>query len=45
MTLSWRASQADVDAVLAARQDDPFAVLGPHETADGWAIRAFAPGA
>jgi 1,4-alpha-glucan branching enzyme len=41
----WRAQQADVDAVLAARQDDPFAVLGPHETAEGWAIRAFAPGA
>ncbi len=30
---------------FAARQDDPFAVLGPHETVDGWAIRAFAPGA
>jgi 1,4-alpha-glucan branching enzyme len=45
MVDSWRAPQAEVDAVLAARQDDPFAVLGPHETVDGWAIRAFAPGA
>ena len=45
MTESWRARQADVDAVLAARQDDPFAVLGPHHTPEGWAIRAFAPGA
>jgi 1,4-alpha-glucan branching enzyme len=42
---SWRARQADVDAVLGARQDDPFAVLGPHEAAEGWAIRAFVPGA
>ncbi len=42
---SWRARPDDVEAVLAARQNDPFAVLGPHETADGWAIRAFAPGA
>jgi 1,4-alpha-glucan branching enzyme len=41
----WRAQKADVDAVLAARQDDPFAVLGPHEFAEGWAIRVFAPGA
>ncbi|HXW19138.1 MAG TPA: alpha-amylase family glycosyl hydrolase, partial [Roseiarcus sp.] len=45
MAGDWRAQQADVDAVLAARQDDPFAVLGPHEYAEGWAIRAFAPGA
>ncbi|HLH49859.1 MAG TPA: 1,4-alpha-glucan branching protein GlgB [Roseiarcus sp.] len=45
MIESWRARQADVDAVLAARQDDPFAVLGPHHTPEGWAIRAFAPGA
>jgi 1,4-alpha-glucan branching enzyme len=45
MSEAWRAQQADVDAVLAARQDDPFAVLGPHETGEGWAIRAFAPGA
>jgi 1,4-alpha-glucan branching enzyme len=44
MAESWRARQIDVDAVLASRQDDPFAVLGPHETAEGWAIRAFAPG-
>ena len=35
--------EADVEAMLAARQDDPFAVLGPHQTAEGWAIRAFVP--
>jgi 1,4-alpha-glucan branching enzyme len=45
MAESWRARQVDVDAVIASRQDDPFSVLGPHKTADGWAIRAFAPGA
>jgi 1,4-alpha-glucan branching enzyme len=45
MAESWRARQVDVDAVIASRQDDPFSVLGPHQTADGWAIRAFAPGA
>ncbi|MGA2795261.1 MAG: 1,4-alpha-glucan branching enzyme, partial [Roseiarcus sp.] len=43
MAQDWRADEADVDAVLAARQDDPFAVLGPHQTAAGWAIRAFVP--
>jgi 1,4-alpha-glucan branching enzyme len=43
MANDWRASEADVDAVLAARQNDPFAVLGPHQTPDGWVIRAFAP--
>ncbi|HLW91210.1 MAG TPA: 1,4-alpha-glucan branching protein GlgB [Roseiarcus sp.] len=45
MSGDWRAQKADVDAVLAARQNDPFAVLGPHQYAEGWAIRAFAPGA
>ena len=24
---------------------DPFSVLGPHETAGGWIMRAFLPGA
>ncbi|MGD0723584.1 MAG: 1,4-alpha-glucan branching protein GlgB [Roseiarcus sp.] len=43
MIESWQADEAEVDAILAARQGDPFAVLGPHETPGGWAIRAFAP--
>ncbi len=43
MAQDWRADEAEVDAVLAARQDDPFAVLGPHQSAEGWAIRAFVP--
>ena len=39
----WRAKEADVEAIAAARHADPFAVLGPHLTRAGWAIRAFAP--
>ena len=41
MASDWQAREEDVEAVLAARQADPFAVLGPHQCADGWAIRAF----
>ena len=41
MLKNWRAKQEDVDAIAAARQEDPFAVLGPHLTDDGWVIRAF----
>jgi 1,4-alpha-glucan branching enzyme len=43
MGQDWRADEADVEAVLAARQGDPFSVLGPHLTSKGWAIRAFVP--
>ena len=39
----WKAREADVDAIQSARCGDPFAILGPHETPDGWVIRAFAP--
>jgi 1,4-alpha-glucan branching enzyme len=41
MLENWRAKEEDVDAIAAARQKDPFAVLGPHLTAEGWTIRAF----
>ena len=41
----WRAREQDLDALTAARNSDPFAVLGPHQTAAGWVIRVFAPGA
>ena len=38
-----------IDAVLAGRCADPFAVLGPHPIwsplGHGWAIRFFRPGA
>jgi 1,4-alpha-glucan branching enzyme len=37
---------ADLEAMLAARHRDPFAVLGPHRDADGvHRIRVFQPGA
>jgi 1,4-alpha-glucan branching enzyme len=41
----WRAKPADVEAICAARHPDPFAILGPHVTRAGWAIRAFVPDA
>src|SRR5271166_2386918 len=41
----WRARDADVAAIQAARCGDPFAVLGPHQTPDGWVVRVFAPNA
>ena len=39
----WRASESDVAAIVAARHGDPFSVLGPHDTPEGKAIRAFVP--
>ena len=42
---AWRARDADVAAIQAARCGDPFAVLGPHKTPAGWVIRVFAPDA
>jgi len=40
----WRASQAEVDALLGARHGDPFALLGPHAVPGGGiVIRAFVP--
>ena len=41
----WRARDEALDAIAAARKSDPFAVLGPHQTAAGWVIRVFAPAA
>ena len=42
---AWRAREDDVSAIQSARSGDPFAVLGPHQTPDGWVIRVFAPDA
>ena len=39
----WRLTEADALALVDARHADPFAVLGPHLTAQGLAIRAFVP--
>ena len=41
---SWRLPQGEVDRLLAARHDDPFAVLGPHAVAGGVVLRALLPG-
>ena len=41
----WQARQEDIDAILAARHADPFAVLGQHASPAGVVIRAFVPGA
>lgn len=41
----WRASDADIAALLAARHGDPFAILGPHQHPAGLVIRALVPGA
>ena len=29
--------------IIAGRHSDPFATLGPHETPDGWEVRAWLP--
>src|ERR1700683_5274066 len=39
----WKARYQDLDAIMAARSFDPFAVLGPHQTTAGWVVRVFAP--
>jgi 1,4-alpha-glucan branching enzyme len=44
-TAMWQAGREDVDAIVGASHDDPFAVLGLHQTAAGWVVRAFVPGA
>jgi 1,4-alpha-glucan branching enzyme len=33
----------DIDAIISAQHGDPFGILGPHQTADGWEVRAFLP--
>ncbi|HEY9215929.1 MAG TPA: 1,4-alpha-glucan branching protein GlgB [Ancylobacter sp.] len=40
---AWQAPDREVDALVGGRHDDPFALLGPHETAEGLVIRAFVP--
>lgn len=36
---------AEVAAILSGTHGNPFAMLGPHETAEGFITRAFVPGA
>jgi 1,4-alpha-glucan branching enzyme len=40
---SWRLPEGDVAALAEARHGDAFAVLGPHRTPEGVAVRVFAP--
>ena len=42
---AWQVSEADIRAIVEARHMDPFAILGPHATPDGLAVRCFEPGA
>lgn len=39
----WRAPQAEIDALVAARHGDPFALLGMHSAGGGLVVRAFVP--
>jgi len=39
----WQARNGDVAAIVAARHEDPFAVLGQHQTPAGPVVRAFVP--
>ncbi len=41
----WKASEADIAAVVAGTHDDPFAVLGLHQKGKTWVGRTFIPGA
>jgi 1,4-alpha-glucan branching enzyme len=34
---------AAIEAIIAGRHGDPFAILGPHQSAEGLSIRVFAP--
>src|SRR5579871_837420 len=33
----------EIDALVGGYHGDPFRLLGPHRTADGWEVRAFLP--
>src|SRR5687768_6420316 len=36
-------TKADLNAIVTGTHNDPFAILGPHQVADGVAIRVFCP--
>jgi 1,4-alpha-glucan branching enzyme len=42
---SWRLDHPRAQALADAILGDPFAVLGPHKTPQGWVVRAFLPAA
>jgi 1,4-alpha-glucan branching enzyme len=41
----WQASAAEIEAIIAGRHGDPFAILGLHRHGNRWIARAFVPGA
>src|SRR5690242_9946600 len=41
----WQAAAPDIEAIVAARHSDPFAILGPHPAGASTVVRAFVPGA
>ena len=41
--IGWRLGEAEIEAIVAARHGDPFAVLGAHVTSAGVVVRAFVP--
>jgi 1,4-alpha-glucan branching enzyme len=42
---SWQLNSWQAQALADAAPTDPFAILGLHHVVDGWAVRAFLPGA
>ena len=40
---SWEAEQAQVEAIIAGRHDNPFGVLGLQQVEGQWVARAFIP--
>src|SRR6266478_8225183 len=33
----------ELEAIIGGYHGDPFRILGPHQTEEGWAVRAFLP--
>ncbi|WP_297295171.1 1,4-alpha-glucan branching protein GlgB [uncultured Methylovirgula sp.] len=42
---SWQLERREAEKLIGCASVDPFALLGPHETEDGYVIRAILPGA
>lgn len=42
---AWMTNEAQIEAIVAGKHDDPFAVLGVHQAGEKWVARCFIPGA